>query len=108
MNTANLELCQELHELSGWIDPGAGGWSHVPGAPYYTLGFLLRKLPETAPVYDDIGSLELYKASGSWGIWYCVVDDYGNYDTEANTPEDAAAKLAIELFKQGILTRSEK
>ena len=48
MNTANLELCQELHELSGWIDPGAGGWSHVPGAPYYTLGFLLRKLPETA------------------------------------------------------------
>ena len=87
MNTASLELCKELFELSGW-DGTAYEHELLNGKHYtrtlpvkemthfdqntyipaYDLGYLLRKLPPSIQ--------------------------------RADTPEDAASKLAIELFKQ--------
>jgi hypothetical protein len=109
MNFANFELCQELYELSGWLTGVDGNCYVSPTAerrgfevrtlkdtenerarvcPAYDLGYLLRRLP----VGNVLTSLEdEWIASSSPKI------------TTAATPEDVAAKLAIELFKQGIL-----
>jgi hypothetical protein len=111
MNVAIFELCQELYDLSGWLT-GIDGNCYVslPGerkgfevrpltdtgndsiriCPAYDLGYLLRRLP----VGNVLTSLEdEWIASSSPKV------------VTAPTPEDAAAKLAIELFKQGVLTR---
>lgn len=123
MNVASQELCWELYELSAWAEtdlqwrfsyesktstrkgmtwhvarPHKGG---LPPIPAYDLGYLLRKLPldsegETPGVYWD-------QLENAWAA------DYGNemrYRQHAANPEDATAKLAIELFKQGILKRT--
>ena len=109
MNFANFELCQELYELSGWLT-GIDGNCYVSRAggsfeirpltdagndsvqicPAYDLGYLLRRLP----VGNVLSSVEdKWIASSSPKV------------TTAPTPEDAAAKLAIELIKQGVLPR---
>jgi hypothetical protein len=111
MNVANFELCQELYDLSGWLT-GIDGYCYVSLAgermsfevrpltdtgndriqicPAYDLGYLLRRLP----VGNVLTSLEdKWIASSSPKV------------TTAATPEDAANKLAIELFKHGILPR---
>ena len=109
MNVASFELCQELYELSGWLTgidgncfvslPGERkgfevrpltdtGNDHIQICPAYDLGYLLRRLP----VGNVLTSLE-----GEW------IASSSPKITTAATPEDAAAKLAIELFKQGIL-----
>jgi hypothetical protein len=109
MNVANFELCQELYELSGWLT-GIDGFCYVSLAgessgfevrpltdvgddrvricPAYDLGYLLRKLPP--------GNV-LTSVEGKW------IASSSPKVTTAPTPEDAAAKLAIELFRQGIL-----
>jgi hypothetical protein len=116
-NTANLELCEELFGLSGW---GNSKNDYVPPhtiypkgkiVPAYDLGYLLRKLPR------EYQNVNFYRKGELWGI-------INNYDTggfkiyvdkgvrvvtiEAQTPEDCLAKLAIELFKNGILTKEGK
>ena len=111
MNFANSELCQELYDLSGWL-AGIDGYcyvsptserrrfevrplkdienEHALACPAYDLGYLLRRLPPG----NVLTSLEdEWIASSSPKV------------TTAATPEDATAKLAIELFKQGILPR---
>lgn len=107
MNVASLELCKELYELSGWneaealrqeihFDPN----SLVNSAytlPRYDLGYLMRELPEVTVVFRQ-------RAGTSWRCHYNPEDSIATLGCEADTPEDAAAKLAIELFKQGILT----
>jgi len=111
MNVASLELCKELYDLSAWETEY--GWmkfgKHLSGNrttwtidardisdfPAYDLGYLMRKLPPATNIFitgRDYGAKE------------------GNFSKKhrmffADTPEDAAAKLAIELFKQGILTK---
>lgn len=103
---ASLELCKELYELSGWIDPSQNGYSHVPGAPYYSLGYLLRKLAVVQMItlrYVHSG-YRLSLDSPEWyDKWICFLPDtrQGDYIV-ADTPEDAVCKLAIELWKQGI------
>lgn len=112
MNVASLELCRELYELSGW------GYTekseHVITAdgydeydlPLYDLGYLLRQMPK------EIDNVWLTLRP----IWYAGYDHMtadepvkAKYDALADTPEDAACKLCIELFKQGVLVRgSEK
>ena len=132
MNVASLELCKELYELSGWNEEPDYIWATTYGQPYklvprtvigkdliqalkqksfiipaYDLGYLLRKLPYK--VYDDYSAWVYgYKlmptASTGWKIWYGEVGtDSEMYFNSAETPEDAACKLAIELFKQGVL-----
>lgn len=129
MNVASLELCKKLYELSGWddwveFDPyhclaiDWRQWRAKTGkieivskantrvasitefiCPAYDSGYLLRKLPPFTKVYFDNVERDIG--------WYCA---YANGQPDrytlrrADTPEDAAAKLAIELLKQGVLT----
>ena len=91
--SVSKELANELKQLSGWefdLDDS------------YSLSMLLRKLPEKIPFNDSEITLRLeIQWSGGWVAHYGVYDWMSRI---ANTPEDAAAKLAIELFKQGIIT----
>jgi hypothetical protein len=111
MDVANFELCHELYELSGWLTGVDGncyvsltgetggfevrpltdtGNDGIQICPAYDLGYLLRRLP----VGNVLTSFEdKWMASSSPKV------------TTAAIPEDAATKLAIELFKQGILSR---
>lgn len=128
MNVASLELCRELYGLSGWADAsfyyyrddksGVAGikqW-HVQVDPTkefvnhaYDLGYLLRKLAEVESVGiqfnhpDHRTALMPDRWMGKY-VAYTVWMPQGGYPV-ADTPEDAACKLAIELFKQGILTK---
>lgn len=100
MTVASLEFCKELYELSGWVtDEWRSGTGTTTGAyPAYNLGYLLRKLPDSSEVFRfDYNAYEAthYPNPG------------GDSSARADTPEDAACKLAIELFKQGILRRGE-
>ena len=116
MNTASLELCKTLHELSGWDDTyhyydaddvvdekaHAMFMSRDKNCPAYDAGYLLRKLPK----YIDKKHW-LYLQPISYIVWAAGYKDTENAkfdpDAWANTPEDALCKLAIELFKQGVL-----
>jgi hypothetical protein len=125
MNVASLELCKELHETSRWELPTSSEFHWVETAdgdqqlwarryheiwdeevgrfPAYDLSYLLRKLPpQIDGIYDLIVSPGI---TGSWLVCYCEPDGLTQYDQVADTPEDAATMLAIELFKQGLLTR---
>ena len=111
MNVANFELCQQLYDLSGWLTGIDGncyvsltgerksfevrplrdtGNDSIQVCPAYDLGYLLRRLP--------VGNV-LTSFEGKW------MASSSPKVTTAAIPEDAAAKLAIELFKEGILKR---
>jgi hypothetical protein len=110
MDTASLELSKDLYALSGWgrwPDPtnwyskhGGLNHSYMPAnlevergyVPAYDLGYLMRK-------FAGKGGIEL--RHGDQG---CVASSHLWY-AEADTPEDTVAKLAIELFKCGVLKR---
>jgi hypothetical protein len=122
MDRASLELCKELYELSGWDgteakyvnaahndpqeytqlvgDIDGGGYYRV--IPAYDLGYLLRKLPSRIE-HDYPNDLEITKEDDEkyWAAYSHVDDDI--ISESGDTPEDAACKLAIELFKQGVL-----
>lgn len=111
-NVASLELCKELYELSAWNDcywfnakfslnpkpvmlPQLNG--EIPQVlsgelewkqPAYDLGYLLRKLPITTQLFHERKG------------WSARAYNMAFWSKE---PEDAACKLAIELFKQGVL-----
>lgn len=119
METAAQELCEELYQLSGWDDT-AGGWedrdkgypvfnSSYVVLPSYDLGYLLRKLPKSE-VTDRKLRLMMNAPVASrtekegWLFYYGIAEG-STLKGFASSPEDAAAKLAIELFKSGILTR---
>jgi hypothetical protein len=127
MNVTSLELSKELYELSGW--QGASYWWNLTGEeakldqeatttwvlkpaiegphkpmpdryPAYDLGYLLRKLPINTHIvhqYDEETQRHGYRAEGYFGevdIWRSFI---------ADAPENAAAKLAIYLLKEGTL-----
>ena len=122
MNVASLELCRELYELSGWDDCdfswkyGSLTWGVPAGTqpigkddntPMYDLGYLLRKLYQTAPFirYDiearpDVG----YPAMK---FFVMAMQDTNGEEIDvrqwADTPEDAACKLCCELIRQGVI-----
>lgn len=107
MNVANLSLCKELYELSGWdetyhLHPDENSNAYK-ASPAYDLGYLLRKLPWNleAP-YGKYCSAHMYlnKQKSHYRVGYLF---YSQYNQTANMPEDALCKLAIELFKQEIL-----
>lgn len=107
MNVASLELSKELYELSGWTgtallwqpdgDIGLMGPTSSERPPAYDLGYLLRKLPLVRLQHVALESDDLKR-------WLCSVKSVSMAE-HAETPENAAAKLAIELFKQGVLTK---
>lgn len=120
MNVASLELCKELYELSGWTgcnfhhstDDDQYYLTYMVGSegdkyplnrsiekrkfiidlPAYDLGYMLRKLP----------AHELHSYNN--GVYAAIHKGLETFNYKASTPEDAAAKLAIQLFKQNILT----
>lgn len=110
-NHASLELCKELYELSGWWDDNLEKYDSHDGTivrfgniPAYSLGFLIRKLPAmiedggvehwlTVEKHEQDDYMVAYSGHGSILIG----------SPHADTPEDALAKLAIELHKAGIL-----
>ena len=112
MNTASFELCKELFERSGWDDiekywlnqdrwqVGHLGEASEETYPAYDLGYLLRKLYACGPVLRCHLDLEARPDAGRDRYFIWVLD--GNIDIRlwADTPEDAAARLAIELFKR--------
>lgn len=119
MNVASKELCQELYELSGWYDEGspkfyeAGDGNDYSG---YTLGYLLPKLPARLHLtqVDWRFSLtnidgQVKNKDGAWSAdYWSMLDPYFGYArTASSTPEGAACKLAIELFKRGVLKKEE-
>lgn len=134
-NTASLELCRELYKLSDWFDSSADHYWHLDEQPHicskvvwpegalgveiypaYDLGYMLRKLPPYEPKSGDRIKTELEYhggigggASRKWVARWYAVDDQGKhyipFNVMADTPEDAAAALAIELFKKGVLTK---
>jgi len=78
----------------------------VPTDPFdaHAIGIL--------PAYDNLGYL-LRKFVGNGGIEVrygdqgCIASSQMR-SMEAETPEEAVCKLALELFQQGILTREVK
>lgn len=121
MDVADYRLCEELYLLSGWtgtsfyhdasegydekhVEYSSDGSLPIDGGMYpaYTLGFILRKLAEETSVQMETVSHE------NELLWSITVSE-GGYDgtlgSSAETPEKAAVKLAIELFKQKILVR---
>lgn len=116
MNVASIELCKELYEVSGWKETGfeyrlddnnklfyrkERQWAYISSLPAYDLGYLLRKLP----VVSEVSHYTEFYYAKYVNLKHITSDDI---QTQADTPEDAAAKLAIELFKQGILTKEEQ
>lgn len=121
MNVTSLKLSQELYELSGWEDTQFGYvdnklelyWQPPEGVFYplmkicaaYDLGYLLRKLPHWVTLGQTSGG---YTPTG-WYISKETSQDYtnpgGKITVKEKTPEDAAASLACELFRQGILIK---
>lgn len=111
MQVASLELCKTLFELSGWSEPVNAYW-YADGlyneyqtapetelvSPAYDLGYMLRKLPQPRSL------TETYLDPRTLG-WKASCREF---DGLAETPEDAAAKLCIALFKQGILKREAR
>lgn len=123
MNVASLELCKELYKMSGW-DGTHYVWynrklilerlvKYDKGTkfPAYDLGYLLRKIGESSRhdhedfgMFDTVGVFHVGSTENKY-LASCASDgeQIDALYERANTPEDAAAKLAIELFKQGIL-----
>lgn len=130
MNVASLELCKELYKLSGWEDTSFA-WvdsEHKPTrtkhisklsvtnaseltymAPAYDLGYLLRKLPGKVKHNGPKELLLTYVDSDKWWLaQYVGVNNSYTLGTQvADTPEDAACNLTIELFKQNILKKEQ-
>jgi len=114
MNTASFALCKELYELSGWTLTEKHWYKGQPvyNAPYpwdcpaYDLSVLLERLPQNSWVgYTDTSGQRGYALAYTYA-WNKQGDDVERIaGCSAETPEDAACKLAIELFTRGILKR---
>lgn len=125
MYVANIKLCKELYELSGWLCHFAYGASgkvvlyrrqaldrnRILQSPAYGLGELLRKMPHhlnNGQLVLDIGvdvDTNVTHADRYWLACYAHFDDLnkGEIKGYGPTPEDAVCQLAIELYKSGIL-----
>jgi hypothetical protein len=105
--TANIELCQELYELSGWKGIDNVSYRLVEGKPVATNAFDDRVIDETA-LYD-LGYL-VRKFVGNGGIELRYGDKVCEatshmWTAHAQTPEDAVALLAIHHFNTGVFKR---
>lgn len=125
MNVAAPLLCKELYKLSHWGEFGSTGddlpslWYefginiksrsdigsgtiYLNSHPAYDLGYLLRKLPMSWVKHAVVeGGEHFYLAEYLLGN-----DPQHSLGSGGNTPEDAAAKLCIELIKENILQSS--
>lgn len=105
MNLTSRKIGKELHKISGWEPPF---FTMIDGKltnMQYDLGYLLRRLPQESQIdkgHFQYGDGIRYHAKYSWNTE--LPNRERHYATEsAATPEDAAARLAIRLFEQGIM-----
>ncbi len=106
MDSTSLELSRELYKLSGW-EYAANEWlsPYNDSHPVYDLGYLLRKLPPQTSIQKEFdASPELPEETPAHYRALYDTGDGRHFWLGADTPEDAAAKLAIELFKHNVLT----
>ena len=115
MTVATIDLCQTLFMNSGWIGTNLNhfrfhdgkvsvearpisAYISARGIPAYDLGFLLRRLPPSTAIRkrSTMSAGKEYSASAAVRSGIAALD---------RTPEDAAAKLAIELFKRAVLRK---
>jgi hypothetical protein len=72
--------------------------------PAYLLGYLLRKLPQGSRLTSNVDNVTKWWAEynlPSTLEGHVLRKSY--FGEHADTPEDAAAKLCIELIRQGVL-----
>src|SRR5229473_541731 len=114
MNTASFALCKELYEMSHWTLTEKHWYQGKPiyNAPWgwdcaaYDLGFLLEKLPQNSWVgYTDTSGQRGYALAKTYAWNEKGTDIDRIVQCSADTLEDAACKLAIELFERGILKK---
>lgn len=127
MNVANLKLCKELFELSRWNGTekywyknwlkqdtwqvGYLGQADEKTYPAFDLGYLLQKLPKSVIEFwgNAYPASPCLMYSGTQWVMFYQSEMTGEHNTDelfgqfADTPEDAACLLGIELFKQGVL-----
>jgi len=116
MNVANLELCKELYDLTGWesdhtwaangsglkfiVRSNDGELGHdIYRLTYaYDLGYLMRNLP-TSSIIKKHNRTGFSKATGDYGayIWKYKQE---KFRVDGDTPEDAACRLAIQLAQK--------
>lgn len=105
MNVASKELCEELYKLSGW------GYTHLRYVELQRSHRIvvvtarnidLSKHNELSPAYD-LGYL-LRKLEMSFEGPYSLLDELAKFVAIGLSYEDAACSIAIESFKQRILT----
>jgi hypothetical protein len=123
MNVTSRKISKALYEISGWsnthfwhneasavTEPTMKMWvlsDHEGGydrSPAYDLGYLLRKLEHL----EGLAVVRYHTTNDilSWAVEVDAVDSFEEKEFEiAETPEDAAAQLCIELFKQGVLIK---
>ena len=106
MNVVSVDLCREIYQLTGWVDQES--WHSkfdIKDAestvveqrpvdndlvwPAYDLKYLMSKLPKATRIVVGGGNNISYKNTNK-------TSDY--------SIEDAAAKLCIDLLKQGIIS----
>lgn len=125
MNVASLENCKILYELSGWnpdewaYDTSyADNWLRhiadfpegsrerrlVDMIPAYETGFLLRKLPLWVNGFSFRMNMDFVTGTG----WVCGYEPTDRMSFKADTPEDCAAKLCIELIQQKVIKIEEE
>lgn len=104
----DLDDEQGTGKLLVWSYSGVEIGSFKWTIPAYDLGYLLRKLPAWFRNGEFYLSNDGAEKLG-WTAGYMKEDNdgylYWTMSELADTPEDAACKLAIELFKQGVLTK---
>jgi hypothetical protein len=118
-NVANQELCRELYKLSAWgsnyentaspdYELDWYGANKTYECPKYPLGYLLRKLPLVIKQEDQEGFLTMTNDGEDYHFsygWWFEPDRMDEVEGADRSPENAVCKLAIQLFKEGILTR---
>lgn len=130
MSVASVELSGELYELSRWCpSTRCNGMHNTKFPPQYDLGYLLRKLPDTirsrghgfwyrwqlTPLgpgynisYQNHPWVRDHKSAlkrDGFEDEYIENLPYWQPPHYADEAADVVAKLAIELFEQGILTK---
>ena len=117
MNVARKDLCQTLHELSGWDDTDHHWSKDIDGRdtvittgasgtiiPAYDLGYLLRKLPAGTRISKEHDASPEHPNETPAHYRACYdTSEHLHFWLGASTPEDAACLLAIELLKSGIM-----
>lgn len=114
MGAANIELCRELYELSGWGDTD-NVWEQIASdnhpIPAYETDWLLAKLPSGAGVIKNSSYPEqTYTARRPNMLGAPENKDplNGRIGWDSDTPANALCVMAIELFKKGILTPTKR